>query len=968
MPGIVPRVRGLVGSGFGSFALFIALVFRAVRLLPDGHPYLNPMNIGKFSVVSVIFEAARHIKFNRYQLRQNNIDQILVFAMILAAIALMLMQFITLLMALFVPSAMAFSFGAGGPSFTTPLAMFDTPVLPGGVTITGGATQSFYDIAFIFLDRVFGVPGIFNSCISDGVADSCVSLGAGYASDQGMAVNDPGTFPWPYHRALQGIFQFYSIGMLVIAMFLLIYFTIVVVIETAQTGTPFGKRFNTIWAPLRLVTAAGLLIPVSFGLNAGQFIVLYSAKWGSNFASNGWIGFNSMITGTDDSAAGLTNDLVAQPQIPDPTALLHFISIMQACRTIENTSLIPHTRGMDNKFGDVPDAELVKPYIVKSSSATGPVFEELTNGSMTYENAVNWSDKGDVVIRFGVQDANKFKDEKGTVRAWCGEITLPTVVAPYQSADAGTYNMAYVHEGAAIIMEYYWRLLNSLIFVNADGAQYMPESITDYPAAPAWNNLNQLVAKPFVEEYTMGNFGPAAPAVEPTPAQRAEMINYFNEALRAIVAWGVQQERDNTTNPYQMKDDLLVRGWAAAGVWYNRIAEINGTMTVASWNLPKVSQYPITMKTVAETKLATQHATPPSQTFDPMIQDQSVVISWSQGGGEPAAAGTYWQITKWWQDGGTGFSTSTRTQQTGNVILDMINWLFGTSGLFSIRQNANVHPLAQLSSIGKSLVERSVGLLGVGLGASILQPWMDNLPAQKSLQVISGFAFSILSIGASAGFILYYIIPFLPFIYFFFAVAGWVKAIFEAMVGVPLWALAHIRIDGSGLPGDAASGGYFLILEIMLRPILIIFGLVASVTIYAASVQVLNDVFNLAVANVTGIDMDKTMATSAFTMENLRGSIDTFFYTILYVMLVYMLGMSSFKLIDLIPSSMMRWMGASVSPFTDSGEGAASQLVSYGSMGSQMAFSQIGGAVNSAASGTSSALKSAVDGMRRNVQ
>ena len=61
---------------------------------------------------------------------------------------------------------------------------------------------------------------------------------------------------------------------------------------------------------------------------------------------------------------------------------------------------------------------------------------------------------------------------------------------------------------------------------------------------------------------------------------------------------------------------------------------------------------------------------------------------------------------------------------------------------------------------------------------------------------------------------LFYIIPFMPFIYFFFAVGTWVKAIFEAMVGVPLWALAHIRIDGQGLPGDAAMNGYYLLLEI----------------------------------------------------------------------------------------------------------------------------------------------------------
>lgn len=182
----------------------------------------------------------------------------------------------------------------------------------------------------------------------------------------------------------------------------------------------------------------------------------------------------------------------------------------------------------------------------------------------------------------------------------------------------------------------------------------------------------------------------------------------------------------------------------------------------------------------------------------------------------------------------------------------------------------------------------------------------------------------ILSIGASAGFILYYIIPFLPFIYFFFAVGSWVKAIFEAMVGVPLWALAHIRIDGDGFT-DAAKQGYFMILEIMARPILIVFGLVASVIIFAASVQVLNDIFNLAVDNVGGVDLDKILKDPTVSLDNVRSSVDAFFYTIVYVILVYMIGMSSFKLIDLIPGSMLRWMGLSVQAFTEQGSEYAGQ-------------------------------------------
>lgn len=981
LPSLLPRVRDLFGSGFGSFAFFIALVYRAVRLLPDGHPYLNPANLGRFGVVSVVTEAFRYVKFNRFTLKQRNIDQFVVFGVVLLALLLLVVQFVALAMALVMPAAMAFGF-PGGASFSNPFALFQTPVMPPGVSMKDGTSQNFYDLSFIFLDRVFGVPGIFNSCIAN-VEETCVGVGSMGGTDKNMPVNDPPTFPWPYHRALHQIFQFYSVGLLVVAVFLIIYFTIVVVAETAQTGTPFGKRFNTVWAPLRLVVAAGLLIPLSTGLNAGQYLVLYSAKWGANFASNGWIGFNQTLqrAGTGASTpVGEKSSLIARPGSPDPTELLHFLSVAQACMTIENNDLQPAMfefykkvmdprltvhMGQTNAFTPPKVPYNVKPYLVRNSG--NPVFQELTSG-ISYVDAVQWSGYGDVVIRFGVQEASVFKSYRGTVRPYCGEITIPTVVNPARTGDttSGTAPKAdFVHQGAAEIMANYWQLLQELVLKRGKDERYFDfyngaEVATDPLPSPLPWNINTKISQHYYDKYMMG--------LEPCHLYKQincinnitgtndlkDLNTYVQGWISTSIALGQKKEQQNASNPYALPADLMVRGWAGAGIWYNRIADMNGTFTTAAFNLPRVSKFPETMEYLATKKQEAQQNTSPSDIFNPMVASQKMSIVFERGDSEGRAANVYWQITNSWQ-GQNGYSTSTRTLKTGNVILDMINVIFGTSGLFSIRDNANVHPLAQLSSIGKALIERSIGLMGIGLVGTALQPWIpENLAAMRSaMGVISGFAFSILVIGASAGFILFYIIPFLPFIYFFFAVAGWVKAIFEAMVGVPLWALAHIRIDGEGLPGEAASSGYYLILEIMIRPILIVFGLVASVTIYAASVQVLNDIFDVAVANVGGVDMKKVMNNNQISMENVRGTVDVFFYMIMYVILVYMLGMSSFKLIDLIPGSMLRWIGSNANAFTDSGHEAAGQLVSYGTIGSNMVFGQLSGAAQKGVQGIS---------------
>jgi hypothetical protein len=254
LPGFVPRARTLIGSGFASLAFFMALVYRAVRLLPDGHPYLNPALMGQYSILAVMTEAWRYIRESARVTGGRNIDQMIVFGVIVLAMILLVLQFIGLFFALTMPQATAavFSF-PGGATFANPFNMFATPEIT-----VDGKDQNFYDLSFMFLDRVFGVPGIFDSCIADQTANSCKPVGVMYGADSSdMKVNDPGQFPWPYHIALHGMFQFYSVGLLIVAIFLLIYFTIVVVVETAQTGTPFGKRFDTVWAPLRLVAAAG---------------------------------------------------------------------------------------------------------------------------------------------------------------------------------------------------------------------------------------------------------------------------------------------------------------------------------------------------------------------------------------------------------------------------------------------------------------------------------------------------------------------------------------------------------------------------------------------------------------------------------------------------------------------------------------------------------------------------------------
>ena len=120
----------------------------------------------------------------------------------------------------------------------------------------------------------------------------------------------------------------------------------------------------------------------------------------------------------------------------------------------------------------------------------------------------------------------------------------------------------------------------------------------------------------------------------------------------------------------------------------------------------------------------------------------------------------------------------------------------------------------------------------------------------------------------------------------------------------------------------------------------------ASISIFSALVNVLNQIFDLVIGNLGGYDEELeanivTGSAPAGTLSNLniaRGTVDEFFFTAMYAIICYLIGLSCFKLVDLIPNNILRWAGQSVSTFAEQSGDPAASLVQYSYMGSQMAL------------------------------
>lgn len=874
MPQIIPRIREF-GFNFGHVAYLVAYLFSITRLLPDTHAYLKSENINRFGVRAVLIEAYNHLTWDR-----KHMDQIVLFGLVLMAFVLMIAQILGLGLVIFSYSGAALASGVTGYFQTTPPT---------------------YDMAFMMLDRVFGIPGFFGSCVSQGV--EC---------DLGDPLSVNPVIPWPMHTALHGLFKFYSEAMLIVALFIVLYFLFVVLVETAQTGTPFGKRFSTVYAPLRLVLAVVLLLPLGHGINTGQYILLNVAKWGSSFGTNTWKVFNINLS----NGLGLSDvNMVVKPNSPDITSMVQFYHLATMCRQVYGRQY----------------SKDIQPYLVRGNNFS-PIG--------TFANARTFfAEVEDIRIVYGHFDTAEHAKYPAAIRPYCGEVTIQT---------GSTDNQIGLD-----ISGVYFNFMSQL-----------------------WGNTNlNAMASAIVERrYGTAPYG-SCPAVWGGPCQGVPPVSYISDIiaatqtqLNANIQTVFSAGNIATAVDLTYDSDFMDRGWGAAGLWFNKIAAVNGGVVTAMHSKPYSSGMPEIMNNVANQKRQKAPGAYAFNKYEPVLPDYvKETFSWDEKNAiyDQNIAGLFNETFQVWKD--DSLDPTPDDGENANVIGKVLSTVFGAEGLMDLRENRDVHPLAQMAGLGKGIIESAIQNIGIGLSLSFASGLSQGLAtandedsstymaASGMSSALSGPFITVGTIALTTGFLLYYILPFLPFIYFFFAVGKWVKAIFEAMVAVPLWALAHLKIDGDGVPGAAAKNGYILLLDIFLRPVLTVFGLIAAVSVFTAMAVMLNDLFELVTANLSGHDGSYspgvynpgTGAPTMFNIEYYRSGVDQFFFTLLYAVLIYIMATANFKLIDLIPNKILQYMGEGVETFGDQAEDAADNLIRYAAIGGGMMGGQLTGALSS---------------------
>lgn len=207
------------------------------------------------------------------------------------------------------------------------------------------------------------------------------------------------------------------------------------------------------------------------------------------------------------------------------------------------------------------------------------------------------------------------------------------------------------------------------------------------------------------------------------------------------------------------------------------------------------------------------------------------------------------------------------------------------------------NPLESLISWGYTLRNIGLTILGAEAAAGFL-PGVGRLASLGVGAALGGLGPILKVIGGlflAAGIALAHLLPLIPFLRFYFGVITWVLAVVEAMAAIPLFLAIHVNGQGSGIVNRASHQGYLLVLHAVIRPALMVLGLVFGYLIFIGGIRLFNWLY----------------AAQLEAMENAtRLGLLTFVISwLIYTAIAYAVVNASFKAIDVVPNEVMRWLG-----------------------------------------------------------
>ncbi|WP_082439525.1 DotA/TraY family protein [Massilia sp. WG5] len=568
-------------------------------------------------------------------------------------------------------------------------------------------------------------------------------------------------------------------------------------LNTAHDGELLGKKFSSVWLPIRTSLGTALVLPVFGGYCVMQKMVAMVIVMSIGLADQAWITYVSKDNLQKNIQIGLVR--------LDAKQLGYTILKSEVCMA-----------ALSKVVTNNPDAAILG----GGNSIFGPTTKTLADSTTR--------------IEFG--DKNQYN---GFATDTCGSIEVPN------SQEVITFP---VQTGI-------WS--SSTAF--ADSQARMERIVAEQK-----NQLNTMITAMQSQAQTLVSSGTKldAKAID-------KIINNYELAIRDKAAseiLGIDVFKEVSSNA---SND----GFIGAATFYNKMIFLTDLVQRSMAKVP-------TAKGPSTANIANTFYDTYEQSFQPLLATLDETAKGRQYGISYEAGGSNNQAKC---DGMIDCFSK-------KIDINAVVKSTFTEGRRSFVFQQGEHPVMALKRIGNSFLMWASGLFIASLAL-----WGTIAQAPGWAVGLAAAFFTFVPMLAVAGFTLSFVIPFMPTIIIVSAILGWLVMCVEAIFIAPCWAVMHLTANGDDMVGSGAQG-YRLVLSLMLKPVLLVFGIIASIVL----LQVMGD-FIASIFQDTFLSLNEDSPLLILVLSSV-------FYGLVYGSLIHTVIKRIFNLITEVPDSVLKWI------------------------------------------------------------
>ncbi|WP_047534530.1 DotA/TraY family protein [Methylotenera sp. N17] len=600
---------------------------------------------------------------------------------------------------------------------------------------------------------------------------------------------------------------------------------------TAHDGEMLGKKFSSVWIPIRYSVGTALILPVlPGGYCLMMKLVAMCITMGVGLASTIWTGYLT----TPTVNANITFPTTGKDELTKVAENMFAASVCVAA----------HKRFIEEMPEETRTTLNLGKYQFKRI--------ETTNGNSYYGYGSNSTSRSACGY---ANNPDKFETDRGDV--------------PNHSNAIYNTNPASTNPG------YLGPLDN--IFKSVD---LSPMNVASKNATKKMIESMEALANEAVADNSV----------------RDNASKYYAKIELAADTYMTDMQTAAKTIPQSKEANNKDYGWILAGAYFNNIVHNNNKLHEG------LSSYPV----------ARGEVNPPftNQTFadaSSYLIANDILNAAEEKGLTGTTPGTQSENVGS-NDSGFGISAA-----IGNKLADIVS---GVS-LFDLKNDSR-HPVIIVNEMGNRILgvwtSAMVATTAISVAASaakeasqgeiatIATLGMSKATGAASagtlgaLSVIMQFLMIPISALMVVGFTCAYLIPMIPFIIWLGCIGGWLIQCVIALLAAPLWAVMHLHPNGDDLTGRGGNG-YTMLLGLLLRPALLIFGFIASIAMSAVIGEFINKIY---------------FQVFAFSGQNVNGFmafISLIAGTVIYAVIMFAFVNQTHAIMHIIPDELLRWIG-----------------------------------------------------------